>query len=118
MTRYASGVPGTGGGAFVYALDDLYKDLAGMGGGAGGSTLIHEVFAGRGGGGGGGGGGWRPVPRARKGKDGGAAISYSSKDPFNMPVNMCRVFCACKGGCGKTTLMFNVACAHASICRQ
>ena len=30
-----------------------------------------------------------------------------------MPVRNCRVFCACKGGCGKTTIMFNVACAHA-----
>ena len=30
-----------------------------------------------------------------------------------MPVRICRVFCACKGVCGKTTIMFNVACAHA-----
>jgi hypothetical protein len=35
------------------------------------------------------------------------------KDQFNMPIRICRVFCACKGGCGKTTIMFNVACAHA-----
>jgi hypothetical protein len=30
-----------------------------------------------------------------------------------MPIKSCRAFASCKGGCGKTTLIFNVACAYA-----
>jgi hypothetical protein len=39
--------------------------------------------------------------------------SFKLKIHWKMPVDACRVFCACKIGCGKTTIMFNVACAHA-----
>ena len=31
-----------------------------------------------------------------------------------MPLIFSRAFCSCKGGCGKTTLMYNCACAHAT----
>ena len=32
-----------------------------------------------------------------------------------MPLISSRAFVSCKGGCGKTTLMYNVACAHARL---
>lgn len=39
-------------------------------------------------------------------------IVYSTRS-FLMPIKSIRAFASCKGGCGKTTLVFNVACAYA-----
>ena len=39
--------------------------------------------------------------------------SFQLTDTFSMPLISARAFCSCKGGCGKTTLMYNCACAHA-----
>ena len=41
------------------------------------------------------------------------SVLLSSLHPNNMPVVFIRAFVSCKGGCGKTTLMFNCACAYA-----